>query len=76
MNGFDCSFWSVSWLSYSSFVFCILGVWGLPLAFCLTGQILSPGTPEAGPSVVPGWFSGCPGPLMAGRSPRSVPERR
>lgn len=35
MNGCDCSFWSVSWLSSSSLVFCILGMWGLLLAFRL-----------------------------------------
>lgn len=40
MNRCDCSFWGISWFSYSSLVFCILGVWGLLLAYCLTGQIL------------------------------------
>ena len=37
MNGCDCSFWSISRLSSSSLVFCILGMWGgaLLLAFCL-----------------------------------------
>lgn len=28
MNGCDCSFWSISRLSSSSLVFCILGMWG------------------------------------------------
>lgn len=41
-----------------------------------TAWVLGPGTPEVGPSVAPGWFSGCPGPLMVGCFPRSVPGRR
>lgn len=39
------------------------------------GKVLSHRAPEAGPPVVPGWFSGCPGPPDGGVIPTVLPRK-